>query len=254
MPLAVGDKLGHYEVLALLGAGGMGEVYRARDTTLKRDVALKVLPAAFLRDPERMARFQREAEVLASLDHPNIGPIYGLAESDGARALVLALIEGPTLADRIEAGPLAQDEALAIAKQIIEALEYAHDRGVVHRDLKPANVKITPEGVVKVLDFGLAKVLEDEPPPTSLTNSPTLTIGHTRTGVILGTAAYMSPEQAVGRPVDRRTDIFSFGAVLYEMLAGKRAFTGATTPDVQEAVVKNDPDWSALPVGTPGYL
>src|SRR5712692_9502133 len=167
MSLGSGEKLGHYEILALLGAGGMGEVYRPRDTTLKRDVALKVLPAAFLRDPERMARFQREAEVLASLDHPNIGHIYGLAESEGARALVLALIEGPTLADHIEAGPLPQDEAIAISKQVIEALEYAHDRGVVHRDLKPGNVKITPDGVVKVLDFGLAKVLEDEPPASS---------------------------------------------------------------------------------------
>ena len=205
----------------------MGEVYRARDTKLKRDVALKVLPATFLRDPERMARFQREAEVLASLDHPNIGPIYGMADSADSYGLVLALIEGPTLADRIAAGPLPQDEAIPIAKQIIEALEYAHDRGVVHRDLKPANIKITPEGVVKVLDFGLAKVLEDEPPPSSLANSPTLTLGHTRAGVILGTAAYMSPEQAVGRPVDRRSDIFSFGAVLYEMLTGKRAFVGA---------------------------
>ena len=254
MQLSAGDKLGHYEVLSLLGQGGMGEVYRARDTTLKRDVALKVLPATFLRDPERMARFQREAEVLASLDHPNIGHIYGIVDSEDSRGLVLALIEGPTLADRIEVGPLPLDEALAIAKQIIEALEYAHDRGVVHRDLKPANVKITPDGVVKVLDFGLAKVLEDEPPPSSLANSPTLTMGHTRTGVILGTAAYMSPEQAVGRPVDRRSDIFSFGAVLYEMLTGKRAFAGATTPDVLEAVVKNDPDWSALPAGTPRYL
>jgi serine/threonine-protein kinase len=197
-----------------------------------------------------MSRFQREAQVLASLDHPNIGHIYGIADSEDSRGLVLALIEGPTLANRIEAGPVPQKEAIAIAKQIIEALEYAHDRGVVHRDLKPANVKITPEGVVKVLDFGLAKVLEDEPPASSLTNSPTLTVGHTRAGVILGTAAYMSPEQAVGRPVDRRSDIFSFGAVLYEMLTGKRAFTGAATPDVLEAVVKSDPDWAALPTGT----
>src|SRR5579862_17841 len=254
MPLSAGDKLGHYEVLSLLGQGGMGEVYKARDTTLKRDVALKVLPASFLRDSERMGRFQREAEVLASLDHPNVGPIYGIVESADSRGLVLALIEGPTLADRIEAGPIAIEEAVAIAKQIIEALEYAHERGVVHRDLKPANIKITTEGVVKVLDFGLAKVLAEEPPPSLPTSSPTLTMGHTSAGVILGTAAYMSPEQAVGRPVDRRSDIFSFGAVLYEMLAGKRAFGGATTPDVLEAVVKNDPDWSKLPAGTPAYL
>ena len=254
MPIQPGDKLGPYEVLAALGKGGMGEVWKARDTMLRRDVALKVLPAAFVRDPDRMARFQREAEVLAALDHPNIGHIYGIVDSADSRALVLALIDGPTLADRIAAGPLPIDEALAVTKQIIEALEYAHDRAVVHRDLKPANIKITPDGVVKVLDFGLAKVLEDEPPPSSLSNSPTLTLGHTRAGVILGTAAYMSPEQAVGRPVDRRSDIFSFGAVLYEMLTGKRAFAGTTTPDVLEAVVKSDPDWSALPAGTPAYL
>jgi eukaryotic-like serine/threonine-protein kinase len=254
MPLSIGDRLGQYEVLGMLGQGGMGEVYRAKDIALKRDVALKALPSGFVRDPERLARFQREAEVLASLDHPNIGPIYGMVESEGARALVLALIEGPTLEDRIEAGPATQEEATAIARQIADALEYAHDRGVIHRDLKPANVKITPEGVVKVLDFGLAKVLEDEPSVTSLANSPTLTCGHTRAGVILGTAAYMSPEQAVGRPVDRRSDIFSFGAVLYELLTGKRAFAGATAPDVLEAVVKNDPDWSKLPAGTPGAI
>jgi eukaryotic-like serine/threonine-protein kinase len=201
-----------------------------------------------------MDRFQLEAEVLASLDHTNIGAIYGLVDAEDSRTLVLALIEGQTLADRIDAGPIPIDEAVAISKQIIEALEYAHDRGVVHRDLKPANVKITPERVVKVLDFGLAKVLEDEPPPSSLANSPTLTLGYTRAGMILGTAAYMSPEQALGRPVDRRSDIFSFGAVLYEMLTGKRAFRGATTPDVLEAVVKNDPDWSKLPADTPGVI
>src|SRR5271167_2690198 len=204
MPLNVGDELGHYEVISLLGKGGMGEVWKARDTTLKRDVALKVLPATFLRDPERMARFQREAEVLASLDHTHIGHIHGIVDSEDSRGLVLALIEGPTLADRIKAGPIPVDEAVGIARQIVEALEYAHDRGVVHRDLKPANIKITLDGVVKVLDFGLAKVLEEEPPPSSLSNSPTLTFGHTSAGVILGTAAYMSPEQAVGRAVDRR--------------------------------------------------
>jgi len=254
MPLSAGDKLGHCEVICLLGQGGMGEVYRARDTTLKRDVALKVLPSTSLRDEDRMARFQREAEVLASLDHPNIGHIHGIVASEDSRGLVLALIEGPTLADRIEARRIPVDEAVAIAKQIVDALEYAHDRGVVHRDLKPANIKITPEGVVKVLDFGLAKVLEEDPAPSSVTNSPTLTVGHTRAGVILGTAAYMSPEQAVGRAVDRRSDLFSFGAVLYEMLSGKRAFRGATTPDVLEAVVKDDPDWEALPASTPAYL
>jgi len=254
MPLSVGDKLGHYEVLSLLGQGGMGEVYRAKDTRLDRQVAIKVLPSVLAHDSERLGRFEREAKVLASLDHPNVGHIYGLVDSEDSHALVLALIEGPTLADQIALGPLPLEDALSISRQIIEALEYAHDRGVVHRDLKPANIKITPEGVVKVLDFGLAKVLEDEPPASSLANSPTLTVGHTRAGVILGTAAYMSPEQAVGRPVDRRSDIFSFGAVLYEMLTGKRAFLGAATPDVLEAVVKNDPDWSALPPGTPVHL
>jgi eukaryotic-like serine/threonine-protein kinase len=254
MPLSAGDKLGHYEVLSLLGQGGMGEVYRAKDTKLDRRVAIKVLPSALARDAERLARFEREAKVLASLDHPNIGHIYGLVDAEDSHALVLALIEGPTLADQIAIGPLPLDDSLSIAKQIIEALEYAHDRGVIHRDLKPANIKITPEGVVKVLDFGLARVLEEEPPASSLGNSPTLTIGHTRAGVILGTAAYMSPEQAIGRPVDRRSDIFSFGAVLYEMLAGKPVFDGVTTPDVLEAVVRNDPDWSKLPVGTPRNL
>ena len=254
MQLSAGTRLGPYEVISLLGRGGMGEVWKAHDTTLKRDVALKILPAVFLREPDRMDRFQREAEVLASLDHANIGAIYGLVDAEDSRTLVLALIEGQTLADRIEAGPIPIDEAVAISKQIIEALEYAHDRGVVHRDLKPANVKITPERVVKVLDFGLAKVLEDEPPPSSLANSPTLTLEYTRAGMILGTAAYMSPEQALGRPVDRRSDIFSFGALLYEMLTGKRAFPGATTPDVLEAVVKIDPDWSNLPADTPGVI
>jgi len=257
MPLSVGDKLGHYEVISLLGHGGMGEVYKARDNTLKREVALKVLPASFLRDPDRMGRFRREAEVLASLDHPNIGTIYGIIDSEYSRGLVLALIDGPTLADQIALGPLLLDDVLSIARQLVDALEYAHDRGVVHRDLKPANIKITPEGVVKVLDFGLAKVLEDEVAPASaggLANSSTMTLGHTRAGMILGTAAYMSPEQAIGRPVDRRSDIFSFGAVVFEMLTGKRAFAGASTPDLLEAVAKLDPDWTALPAGTPAYL
>lgn len=254
MAVTVGSRVGPYEVLALLGQGGMGEVYRARDTVLKRDVALKVLPGGIADDSERRARFQREAEVLASLDHPNIGSIFGIVESVGTQALALALIEGQTLADRIAAGPLPLDEALAIARQIIEALEYAHDRGIVHRDLKPANIKISPDGVIKVLDFGLAKVIEEETPQSVLSNSPTLTQGHTRAGVILGTAAYMSPEQAIGRPVDRRSDIFSFGAVLYEMLTGTLAFGGATTPDVLEAVLKRDPVCTRLPAGTPSVV
>jgi hypothetical protein len=246
-----GDHLGPYEILAPLGRGGMGEVYRARDTRLKREVAIKRLPEAFTADPARLARFQREAEVLAALDHPNIGAIHGLVEAEGARALVLALVEGPTLEERLAAGPLPLEEAVAIAQQIIAAVEYAHDRGVIHRDLKPANVKITPEGTVKVLDFGLAKVLDEEPAPVASVNSPTLTLGHTRAGVILGTAAYMSPEQAVGKPADRRSDIFSFGAVLYEMLTGERAFSGDSAPEILVSVAKDDPDWSKLPSSTP---
>ena len=255
MPLSPGDKLGQFDVLSLLGKGGMGEVYRARDTQLKREVALKVLPAVFSSDPDRLARFQREAELLASLDHPNIGHIHGMVQSERNWALVLALIEGPTLDDRIKQGPLPPDEAIAIAKQVIDALEYAHEHGVIHRDLKPANIKVTPDGVVKVLDFGLAKAL-DQRAATSLDpeNSPTLTMGATQAGVIMGTAAYMSPEQAVGKAADRRSDIFSFGVVLYEMLTGKRPFRGDSMGDTLASVVKDTPDWSALPAGTPSHL
>jgi eukaryotic-like serine/threonine-protein kinase len=253
MQLSAGTRLGAYEVISLLGKGGMGEVWKAHDTTLKRDVALKILPAVFLREPDRMALSAGSRGARVARSHQYRGDLW-TGRRRRLRTLVLALIEGQTLADRIDAGPIPIDEAVAISKQIIQALEYAHDRGVVHRDLKPANVKITPERVVKVLDFGLAKVLEDEPPPSSLANSPTLTLGYTRARMILGTAAYMSPEQALGRPVDRRSDIFSFGAVLYEMLTGKCAFPGATTPDVLEAVVKNDPAWSNLPADTPGVI
>jgi serine/threonine-protein kinase len=228
----------------------MGEVYRAKDTKLGREVAIKVLLDALASDSERMARFEREARVLASLDHPNIAPIFGLEDSSDVRAIVMALIDGPTLAGRVASGPIPDQEAKAIARQIIEALEYAHERGVIHRDLKPANIKITPEGAVKVLDFGLAKVLEDDQPQASSANSPTLTLGHTRAGVILGTAAYMSPEQAVGKTADRRSDIFSFGAVLYEMLSGQRAFAGDTAGETLVSVAKDDPDWSKLPAGT----
>jgi eukaryotic-like serine/threonine-protein kinase len=246
MPLFAGTRLGQYEILALIGAGGMGEVYRARDTRLKRDVALKVLPETFANDPDRMARFQREAEVLASLNHPNIAQIYGVEE----RALAMELVEGETLT-----GPLPVETALSYAKQIAEALEYAHERGVIHRDLKPANVKTTPEGVVKILDFGLAKAIEgpgsaaDDP-----SMSPTLTLGATRAGVILGTAAYMSPEQAHGRTADRRADIFSFGSVLYEMLTGARAFTGESVGDTLASVLKLEPDWKKLPAETPAPI
>ncbi len=256
MALKAGDQLGHYEVLSLVGTGGMGEVYRARDMQLKRDVALKVLPSVFASDPDRLARFQREAELLASLDHPNIGQIYGIAQAGRDWALVLALIEGPTLADHIAKGPLAVDDVIAYAKQIVAAMEYAHEQGVIHRDLKPANIKVTPEGVVKVLDFGLAKALDQRAAAASLTpeNSPTLTMGATQAGVIMGTAAYMSPEQAVGKGADRRADIFSFGVVLFEMLSGTRAFKGESAGETLAAVVKDVPDWTALPAGTPVHL
>jgi len=238
-PVAVGRRLGPYEILGLLGAGGMGEVYRARDTRLKREVALKVLPEAFANDPARMARFQREAEVLASINHPHIAQIYGLE----GQAIVMELVEGETLAS-----PLPVDQILNYARQIAEALEYAHEKGVIHRDLKPANIKVTSEGVVKLLDFGLAKAIEDPAASTGdPSKSPTITIGSTRTGMILGTAAYMSPEQAAGKPVDRRSDIWSFGAVLYEMLTGKRAFDGESISETLASVLKGEPDWDALP-------
>jgi serine/threonine protein kinase len=220
MPLSAGAKLGPYEILAPIGAGGMGEVYRARDTTLGREVAIKVLPDALARDPERLARFKREAKVLASLNHPNVGQIYGVE----SQALVMELIEGETISSLIKPGPLPIETALHYAVQIAEALEAAHGKGIVHRDLKPSNIMVTPEGQVKVLDFGLAKAGEEPSTPQDPTNSPTETLSPTLTGVILGTAAYMSPEQARGATVDRRTDIWSFGVVLYEMLAGKRAF------------------------------
>src|SRR6202795_1292147 len=240
MPLTVGDRLGSYEIFAPIGKGGMGEVYRARDTKLKREVAIKVLPDAFARDPERMARFQREAEVLASLNHPNIAHLYGIEE----RALVMELVEGETLPC-----PLPVGTALKYAKQIAEALEYAHERGVVHRDLKPANIKITPEGVVKILDFGLAKAMEPPSPSSddNPENSPTLTMGATAAGTILGTAAYMAPEQAKGKAADKRSDIWSFGVILYEMLTGQRLFQGESTVEILGGVLNKEPDISAAP-------
>ena len=248
MPLSAGSRLGPYEILSPIGAGGMGEVYRASDTQLKRDVALKILPAAFARDPDRMARFQREAEVLASLNHPNIAAIYGLAEAEGVRALVMELVEGEA-----PRGPMPLDDASHVASQIAAALEYAHERGVMHRDLKPANVKVTPEGVVKLLDFGLAKAMSNqrESQISAGENSPTLTIGATEAGVILGTAAYMAPEQARGKSVDQRADIWAFGVVLHELLTGKQAFGGETVSDALASVIKEDPDWAALPATTP---
>ena len=300
--IAPGTRLGSYEIVAALGAGGMGEVYRARDTKLGRDVAIKILPDLFVNDPERVARFQREAQILASLNHPNIAAIYGLEGQDGrdgqegARFLVLELVDGQSLAQKSQ---LHVDEALRIARQIVDALEAAHDKGIVHRDLKPANIMVTPDGVVKVLDFGLAKAsgpaeagrhaANDDPnvaqgggqnvaqgggqnvaqgggqnvaqgggqnvaqgfSPAGLTHSPTLTFAATQAGMILGTAAYMSPEQARGRAADKRSDVWSFGCVLYEMLAGKRAFDGEDAIAMIAAVVRGEPDWSALPATVP---
>ena len=232
----------------------MGEVYRAHDSKLGRDVAIKVLPDAFARDTERMARFQREAKVLASLNHPNIATIYGLEDSGATHALVMELVEGPTLADRIQSGPMSIGEALPIAKQICEALEYAHERGIVHRDLKPANVKVTSNDAVKILDFGLAKAIEGDPSSIDIANSPTISRMATQAGVLLGTAAYMSPEQAKGKSVDRRADIWAFGCVLYEMLTGKMAFPGESVTDILAAVIRAEPDWSELPAATPARV
>ena len=247
----VGKQLGSYKILSFIAAGGMGEVYRARDTQLEREVAIKVLPAEFTQDPERLARFQREAKLLASLNHPNIAAIHGLEESDGIRFLVLELVEGETLAERVAKDPLPVEEALEVCRQIAEGLEAAHEKGVVHRDLKPANVKMTPEGRVKILDFGLAKAFEGQTPVTDISQSPTLTENLTKSGVILGTAAYMSPEQARGKQVDRRADVWAFGAVLYELLTEKKAFEGETITETIAAVLKSEPDWDALPSTTP---
>jgi Tol biopolymer transport system component len=241
--LGLPHRIGSYEIVALLGAGAMGEVYRAQDTRLNRDVALKVLPPPFAVDPDRLARFRREAQMLAALNHPNIAAIYGVEDSDGVLALVLELVEGPTLADRLVAGPLPVKAALAAAAQIAEAVEAAHEKGIVHRDLKPANIKIDPSGTVKVLDFGLAK------PAVPDGARPDLTGSHD--GLILGTASYMSPEQARGQSVDTRGDIWAFGCVLYEMLTGRLAFPGTTVPDTIAKILEREPDWSALPAETP---
>jgi Tol biopolymer transport system component/tRNA A-37 threonylcarbamoyl transferase component Bud32 len=249
MSLTPGFRLGPYEVMALIGTGGMGEVYRAHDKSLGRDVALKVLPTAFALDPERVARFRREAQVLAALNHPHIASIYGLEESPAGLGLVLELVEGPTLADRLVHGPMPLDEAGPIARQVAEALEAAHDRGIIHRDLKPANIKVRADGTVKVLDFGLAKAFDPDGTDgvDGATQSPTLTSpAATRAGVILGTAAYMSPEQARGRSVDKRADVWAFGCMLYEMLAGTRPFAGDDVSQTIARVIEREPDWETL--------
>ena len=271
MTLEAGQKLAHYEILEPIGKGGMGEVYRARDTKLGREVAIKVLPDAFAEDRERLARFEREARLLASLNHPNIATLHGLEESGGIRFLVMELVPGETLAERIAAGPLPVDEALPLFMEIADGLSAAHEKGVIHRDLKPANIMVTPEGKPKILDFGLAKEYGKETSVSNLSESPTrLRQGFgetgpvrqgfgeasraskgTATGVIMGTAAYMSPEQARGKPVDKRTDLWAFGCVLYEALTGRQAFGGETSSDVLAAILRNEPEWQHLPSSTP---
>ncbi len=249
----IGKTLGHYQISGHIGKGGMGEVFQAKDQVLGRDVAIKVLPDEFARDTDRVARFQREAKLLASLNHPNIAAIYGLEQSEGKNFLVLELVEGQTLADRIKAGPIPVEESLKLALQIAEALEAAHEKGVIHRDLKPANIKVTPDAKVKVLDFGLAKAYAGDQ-EVNLSNSPTLSDAATRQGVILGTAAYMSPEQAKGKNVDKRADIWAFAVVLFEMLTGRQLFTGETVSETLAAVLMREPDWSLLPRNTPAII
>ena len=249
-PPLLGRTVGTYQILSLLGAGGMGEVYRAHDGTLKRDVAIKVLPTIFTNDSDRRGRFEREARVLASLNHPNIGAIYGLEDAGGVRALVLELVEGPTLSDRLARGPLPTQEALAIGRQVADALGAAHEKGVIHRDLKPANIKVTPSGLVKVLDFGLAKAFAADSSPEGLSSSADVT----GAGLILGTVGYMSPEQARGKAIDKRTDIWAFGCVLFEMLTGRAVFARETNSDTIAAILGSDVDWSALPASTPDAI
>ena len=253
MSLITGSRIGPYEIGALIGEGGMGRVYRATDTTLKRVVAIKVLPPAFAADPDRVSRFDREARLLAALNHPNVAAIHGTEYVDGRRALVMELVEGNTLAEGLLGGRLSVAAATDIARQVAAALEATHDKGIVHRDLKPANIKITPEGVVKVLDFGLAK-MASAGDGFAGTASVTVTADATREGVIVGTVSYMSPEQARGQAVDKRTDIWAFGCVLYEMLSGRRPFVGETALDTLAAIVERQPDWSQLPDDVPEAL
>src|SRR5882724_2099294 len=247
----IGQTISHYRVTAKLGAGGMGEVYRATDTRLNRDVAIKVLPPSFAANAQSMARFEREAQVLASLNYPGIASVFGLEEWNGVRALVMELVEGPTLGERLLSGPMRIEEALPIAKEVAEALEYAHERGIIHRDLKPANIKVPPDGGVKLLDFGLAKAIQGDSSSSDISSSPTISRLATQAGIILGTAAYMSPEQAKGKAVDRRADIWAFGCLLYEMLTGKRAFGGQAVSETLATVIRDDPNWSALPQAVP---
>ena len=254
MPLAPDTKLGHYEVVEAIGAGGMGEVYRARDTKLGRDVAIKVLPEEFSQDKERLQRFEREAKLLASLNHTNIATLYGLEETRGMLFLVMELVEGETLAELFARGPIAADEALPLFKQVADALEAAHEKGIIHRDLKPANIMVTPEGTVKVLDFGLAKAFVDDGGAVDLSQSPTMTREGTKAGVLLGTAPYMSPEQARGKSIDQRTDIWALGCVLFEALTAKNCFRGETVTDTLAAVVRAEPEWAALPATVPAKL
>ena len=250
-PIVIGNSIGIYRILGKLGEGGMGEVYRARDTRLGREVALKVLHADVARDPDRIARFEREAQSLAALNHPHIGTLFGMDQDGGRHFLVMELVEGETLEERLARGPLPSDEALRIVKQVAEALEAAHERGIIHRDLKPANVKVTPDGVVKVLDFGLAKGVEPaHAVAANPAQSPTISVLATQAGIILGTAAYMSPEQAKGQPTDHRSDIFSFGCLLYELITGRRAFVGDTASDMLASVLAREPDWSGVPAAT----
>jgi serine/threonine-protein kinase len=247
----IGRKLGHYEVLEKVGEGGMGAVYRARDTSVGRDVALKLLPEFVSGDSDKIARLEREAHLLGSMNHPNIAILHGLEESNGLKYLVMELVEGETLAEKLSRGPLSMDEALPIFLQIAEALDEAHHKSIIHRDLKPANVKLTPELRVKVLDFGLAKAMDtSETEPSELSNSPTVA-RPTAEGVILGTASYMSPEQARGKPIDERTDIWAFACCLFEVLTGRKAFDGESATDVLAAIIHKEPDWTALPRNTP---
>ena len=254
MPLAPGARVGSYEVVSPIGRGGMGEVYRARDSRLHRDVALKTLPDAVSEDPDRLLRFEREARLLAAINHPNIAAIYGLEEQGGSRLLVMELVDGPTLAEKLASGPVPMEETLSIAAGIAAGLEAAHEAGIIHRDLKPSNVKIRPDGAVKVLDLGLARVAESHAASVDSSLSPTITTPATHAGVVLGTAAYMSPEQARGKPLDKRTDVFSFGCVLYECLSGRQAFSGETVSDTLSSILRAEPDWTALPAQTPSSV